>query len=215
MEFEERLALVEARLARSEQREARYRRIALTSLALVAGVGLLALARPAETDKLGTELKGPVSIVDKDGRTLFEMGAGNGMPYLLMLNEQQEVVARMGGSAESGGGYLDLFHSTGREGIKLALDEFGGSVRTFDRQRRPRVTLDGNRHGGSVVLSDTEGSFKGWFHMRERGSVLLLSGNELKNTAYLGPAEDDAGQLILYTPQDQKGTPIRSEKAGK
>ncbi len=212
MEIEERLALVEARLARSEQREARYRRTALASLALVLGVGFLALARPAETDKVGTELKGPVSIVDKDGRTIFEMGSGNGMPYLLMLNDQQELVARIGGSTETGGGFLDLLHSTGREGLKLALDDYGGSVRTFDKKRRPRVTIDGDRHGGRVVLSDTEGSFKGWFHMRERGGVLLLSGNELKNTAYLGPAEDDAGQLILYTPQDQKGNRIAPEK---
>lgn len=212
MNVEERLAAVEQRLAESERRESRYRRLTLASLSLVMVAVLAMLARPAESEKLGTDLKGPVTILDKEGRTVFELGSGNGMPYMVMFNAEQEVVGRLGGSVESRGGYLDLFHASGREAVSLAADNDGGLVRTFDKQHRSRVTLGGNRFGGSVMLSDLEGSFAGWFHMRDKGSVLHLSGEEQKNTAYLGPMDGDFGQLILYTPEDQKGTRINPGK---
>lgn len=206
MNVEDRLAAVERRLAESERREARYRRLTLASLSLVMVTGLVLLARPAESEKMGTELKAPVQILDRGGQPVFELGSGNGMPYLVMFNSDQEVIGRLGGSVETGGGYLDLLHASGREAVSLSTDNDGGLVRTFDKQHRSRVSLGGSRFGGSVVLSDAEGSFAGWLHMREKGSVLHLSGEDQKHTAYLGPMDGNFGQLILYTPEDQKGT---------
>jgi hypothetical protein len=211
--MEDQLQALEARLVRAERHARVSRFLAVTAVASLLGLALFA-PRPAATARKVTRLRAPVEVVDEQGRTRFALAVGGATASLSLYDTAGRNVARVGnigpasevstvdsnGGPEAwGGGYLTLYHASGKEAVHLSVHPDGTMLQTFDKKGQPLISSvpsavsSGfsiyNRSGQRAVdvgVMDADGT--GRLRLQRDGRPL----------ATLGPDPGGAGELSLY-----------------
>jgi hypothetical protein len=208
--MEDRLRVLELRLASAERTARSCRRLAVAALAVCAGV--LALSpKAAETARKGTRLKSPVEIVDDEGVPRITLAASREIATIAIIDQNQNTLARLGyyGTAYDlggarigkpwGGGILQLHHSTGKEAAQLSAVPDGTSLRLWRPDGKPQISaFPGDVSSGfSIYSGDGKRAVDlGTWEPDGAGRLRLLA--DEKPVLLLGPGPDGAGQVTTY-----------------
>jgi hypothetical protein len=128
--MESRLAELEGRLVRAEDRERALRRQvrALFSLVLTIVLGALLLvgAKPARTQSDGYSVSAPFRVVDGSGQPLLQVESNEGGALLSLFNRSGDAAVQVGTSVD--GGALQINGTADGTMASLGVDQMGGQL---------------------------------------------------------------------------------------
>ena len=197
--MEERLRLLEERLARAEGEVRLQRRIArglgAAALALVIGTATFVTTRPAasqlEVQSLGrgVRFKAPFTVTDRQGRPLMKVVDTNAARGVLVFDPSGNLVSGIGQAGGDRG--VAVFGATGKKVVGIGTAAQGQGMTIFDENEVTATWLGignpGPNQGRGILVKDATGA----------------------TTARLGVIDQpDEGQIVL---QDRQGSVLFQE----
>lgn len=208
--MEHRLAELERRLARAEQRA---RLMVGLGLGALVGATVLMAAKPAVTQTPGSTVKAPFTVVDTQGRPLLEVGENRQEVYLRLCNKAGEVSGEWISGPDNVTLYLNRTGNVQAGTTLLSAHRAGGRLDFLSPRRKQQVVLEAWddykqlafwNEDESIVPQARLRVWKGYKDL----TFSTFTGDRIDPQVSLTAAGKDNTKLTFYDPEGKPRTTV-------